>query len=72
MGHMAHVGSYGSCRSNGSDGSCGSDGTLGRLDQMGHLGTDKPYEEEKMTHCISTSFACAVKFRILKAVSTKC
>lgn len=78
MGHMAHVGSYGSRRSNGSDGSCGldgscgSDGTLGRLDQMGHLDKDKPYDEEKMAHCISTSFGCAVKFRILKAVSTKC
>ena len=62
---LGHVGSR------GSDGSCGSDGTLGRLDQMGHLGKDKPYEEEKMTHCISTSFGCAVKFRILKAVSMK-
>ena len=53
-------------------GHVGQMGHLGRLGQMGHLGKDKPYEEEKMAHCISTSFRCAVKFRILKAVSTKC
>ena len=57
LGHTSHVGQM---------------GQMGRLGQMDHLGTDKPYEEEKMAHCISTSFGCAVKFRILKAVSTKC
>lgn len=72
MGHMAHVGSYGSFGSCGSDGSCRSDGSSGSEGHLGHLGKDKPYDEEKMTHCISTSFGCAVKFRILKAVSTKC
>ena len=60
LGHMGHVGQMGQM------------GFLGRLDQMGHLGTDKPYDEEKMAHCMSTSFGCAVKFRIRKAVSTKC
>ena len=69
LGHMGHVGQMGQM---GRVGQMGHVGQMGRLDQMGHLGTDKPYEEEKMTHCISTSFGCAVKFRILKAVSTKC
>ena len=57
MGHMGHVGQM---------------GQMGRLGHVGHLGKDKPYEEEKMAHSISTSFGCTVKFRILKAVSTKC
>ena len=63
LGHMGHVGQMGQM---------GRVGQMGHVDQMGHLGRDKPYEEEKMAHCISTSFGCAVKFRILKAVSTKC
>ena len=66
LGHTSHVGQMGQM------GRLGHVGQMGRLGQMDHLGTDKPYEEEKMAHCISTSFGCAVKFRILKAVSTKC
>ena len=72
LGHMGHVGQMGRLGHVGQMGHLGQIGHLGRLDQMGHLGTDKPYDEEKMAHCISTSFGCAVKFRILKAVSTKC
>ena len=53
-------------------GHVGQMGQMGRLGHVGHLGKDKPYEEEKMAHSISTSFGCTVKFRILKAVSTKC
>ena len=66
LGYLGHVGQMGQM------GRLGHVGQMGHLGQMDHLGTDKPYEEEKMAHCISTSFGCAVKFRILKAVSTKC
>ena len=63
MGHMGHVGQMGRL------GHVGHVGQMGRLD---HLGKDKPYQGEKMAHCFSTSFGCAVKLRILKAVSTNC
>ena len=72
MGQMGRLGDVGQMSHVGQMGRMGHLGHLGRLGQMDHLGKDKPYDEEKMAHCISTSFACAVKFRILKAVSTKC
>ena len=66
LGHMGHVGDVGQMSH------VGQMGQMGHLGHMGHLGKDKPYEEEKLAHCISTSFGCAIKFRILKTVSTKC
>ena len=72
LGHVGQMGRLGYVGQMGYVGQKGHLGQMGRLDQMGHLGKDKRYDEEKMALCISTSFGCAVKFRILKAVSTKC
>ena len=72
LGHMGHVGQMGQMGRVGQMGHVRQMGHVGQMGHLGHLGKDKPYDEEKMAHCISTSFGCAIKFRILKAVSTKC
>ena len=72
MGHVSEMGQMGCLGRVGQMSHVGQMGHAGQMGHLGHLGKDKPYEEEKMAHCIFTSFGCAVKFRILKAVSTKC